>query len=98
MKHSRISIKNDNGQFASALNKADRHLRENIKKLKKEGRQISTTMMIVRIKLAMIAGGFAMESNEVDVTSAIGFNGIAMFTVYCKEFPVTFCVSIDLAE
>lgn len=97
MKHSRITIKNNNGQFAAALNKADRHLRENIKKLKKEG-EISFTMMCVRIKLAMIAGGFAMETGEVNIESNGGFNGIAMFTVHCEEFPTELYVSIDLAE
>ena len=97
MKHSRITIQNDHGQFATALNKADRHLRENIKKLKKEG-EISFTMMAVRIKLAMIAGGFAMELNEINIESNGGFNGIAMFMVHCKGFPAELYVSIDLAE
>lgn len=97
MKHSRISIQNDGGRFTEALKKANNHLQGNIKKLKKEG-EISFTMMAVRIKLAMIAGGFAMELNEINIESNGGFNGIAMFTVHCEEFPAEIYVSIDLAE
>ena len=96
MKHSRITIQNDNGQFASSLNKANRSLSNRIKKLKKEGYEISHSMMCNRIRLALIDAHFADDLQEIEIgVYGAPFNGIANYVARCNEYPVVFKISID---
>lgn len=94
MKHSRITIIDDNKRFAAALNKADNYLRKRIKKLKEEGR-ISETMMITSIKLALLNAGFLTDTRNLRIGSGREFCNLHLFTARCPEFPVIFEISID---
>lgn len=96
MKHARIKIRDDKGQYAAALKRANRSLCNRIKELKKEGREISHTMLYVRTKLALLDGWFGMDTSDIIIDNHVTeFNGIVNFMAYCKEYPEVFMISID---
>lgn len=96
MKHSRIKIRDDKGQFVSALDKANRSLRKRIKDLKKEGQEISHSMIYTQAKMALLDAGFASDLSDVSVGNHIDeFNGIVNFMAWCREYPVIFMISVD---
>lgn len=102
MKHSRITIRQDNGHSTSviltALKRANDSLNKRIKQLKIEGQPISESVACGRIKLAMIDAGFISNSMDLEIGIVNIFNGFANFIVYCDEFDIEFNVTIDMME
>lgn len=100
MKHSRITIHQNNGHdeviIAKAIKAATKSLDKRIGNLKKEHRQISESMMCVRIKLTMVEIGFAIDLSEVEIEFVGVFNGFANFIVTCEDFDIEFKVTIDM--
>lgn len=100
MKHSRITIHQSNGHdeaiIAKAIKAANKSLDKRISDLKKERRQISESMMCVRIKLTMVEIGFAIDLSEVEIEFVSVFNGFANFIVTCEDFDIEFKATIDM--